>query len=186
MPRVARVRRCAMALLLAAAADQAANANGRQAYGGITGPGNAPWVLAVGASIHMGTANRGDDTMAAFSSRGPIGRLASHANAWSTDLMWSAPTTPSGQNVEWGALWRATRMRNVVWGAACGGDDCDRPWSIDGANADDSVVWGTSDADSVVWGTSDDDNVVWGTDCGDPACEPVIWPAPSGVEGPQP
>src|SRR5262249_21160044 len=33
--------------------------------------GNAPWVLTVGASSHMGTADRSDDTMAAFSSRGP-------------------------------------------------------------------------------------------------------------------
>ena len=34
-------------------------------------PGNAPWVLTVGASNHMGSAARGDDQMAAFSSRGP-------------------------------------------------------------------------------------------------------------------
>jgi serine protease AprX len=40
-------------------------------YGGITSPGNAPWVLTVGASTHKGTANRNDDTIAAFSSRGP-------------------------------------------------------------------------------------------------------------------
>ena len=40
-------------------------------YGGITAPGNAPWVLTVGASSHMGTIDRADDTIAAFSSRGP-------------------------------------------------------------------------------------------------------------------
>ena len=40
-------------------------------YGGITSPGNAPWVLTVGASTHQGTASRSDDTIAAFSSRGP-------------------------------------------------------------------------------------------------------------------
>ena len=34
-------------------------------------PGNAPWVLTVGASSHMGTVDRSDDTIAAFSSRGP-------------------------------------------------------------------------------------------------------------------
>ena len=43
----------------------------RTQYGGITAPGNAPWVLTVGASSHMGTVDRADDTMAAFSSRGP-------------------------------------------------------------------------------------------------------------------
>ena len=40
-------------------------------FGGITAPGNAPWVLTVGASSHMGTNTRADDTMAAFSSHGP-------------------------------------------------------------------------------------------------------------------
>ena len=37
----------------------------------MTAPGNAPWVVTVGASSHMGTVDRGDDTIAAFSSRGP-------------------------------------------------------------------------------------------------------------------
>ncbi|MGE5813785.1 MAG: S8 family peptidase [Acidobacteriota bacterium] len=44
---------------------------GGSAYAGITAPGNAPWVLTVGASNHMGTNDRSDDTIAAFSSRGP-------------------------------------------------------------------------------------------------------------------
>ena len=44
---------------------------GADAYGGITAPGNAPWVLTVGASSHSGTSARGDDQMAVFSSRGP-------------------------------------------------------------------------------------------------------------------
>jgi serine protease AprX len=40
-------------------------------YGGVTAPGNAPWVLTVGASNHQGTSDVADDTVAAFSSRGP-------------------------------------------------------------------------------------------------------------------
>ena len=40
-------------------------------HGGVTAPGNAPWVLTVGASSHMGTIDRADDTIASFSSRGP-------------------------------------------------------------------------------------------------------------------
>ena len=40
-------------------------------YGGVTAPGNAPWVLTVGGSSHMGTVTRTDDMMAVFSSRGP-------------------------------------------------------------------------------------------------------------------
>jgi serine protease AprX len=40
-------------------------------YGGITSPGNAPWVLTVGATDQHKTAARVDDTVAPFSSRGP-------------------------------------------------------------------------------------------------------------------
>jgi serine protease AprX len=58
-------------VVVAAAGNQGVGADGRTHYGGITAPGNAPWVLTVGASSHMGTVNRYDDTMAIFSSRGP-------------------------------------------------------------------------------------------------------------------
>src|SRR5207253_5464666 len=58
-------------VVVAAAGNSGRSADGRTQYGGITAPGNAPWVLTVGASSHMGTADRDDDTMAAFSSRGP-------------------------------------------------------------------------------------------------------------------
>ncbi|HYT73410.1 MAG TPA: S8 family serine peptidase, partial [Vicinamibacterales bacterium] len=40
-------------------------------YGAITAPGNAPWVLTVGAYSHMGTVTRTDDVMTDYSSRGP-------------------------------------------------------------------------------------------------------------------
>lgn len=300
-------------VVVAAAGNRGRNPNGQDAYGGVTAPGNAPWVLTVGASSHMGTSDRGDDMMAAFSSRGPsavdygakpdvtapgVGleslsdpesafyttkakyllngtvattylpylslsgtsmaspvvtgtvalmlqanpaltpnqvkailqytsqvysgydpltqgagfinargavRLARHfarpagseyptspgwsqqivwgnrmmkgdrlradANAWATDVMWGANLTPRGERIEIGL----GRTRNVVWGSACGGADCDGPWTAEGASEDDSVVWGSDDADSVVWGTDDGDSVVWGTECSDPACEPVVW-----------
>jgi serine protease AprX len=58
-------------VVVAAAGNNGRSANGRTQYGGITSPGNAPWVLTVGASSHMGTGDRGDDTIAAFTSRGP-------------------------------------------------------------------------------------------------------------------
>lgn len=307
-------------VIVAAAGNRGRNANGHDAYGGVTAPGNAPWVLTVGASSHMGTSDRRDDTMAVFSSRGPgavdyaakpdvvapgvgieslsdpdsafytsksayllsgtvptsylpylslsgtsmaapvvtgtvalmleanpaltpnvvkailqytsqvygqydpltqgagfinakgavelarflaapsswdypgsstwskrliwgnrlmsNGRLTATANAWSTDVTWGSATTPSGHAVTFGAMWRPSDARNVVWGSECGSADCDRQWTVDGANDDDSVVWGTSDSDSVVWGTSDDDSVVWGTSCNDPSCEPVLWNKP--------
>ena len=43
----------------------------RSRSGGITSPGNAPWVLTVGASSEAGTSKRSNDTIAKFSSRGP-------------------------------------------------------------------------------------------------------------------
>ena len=40
-------------------------------YGSITAPGNAPWVLTVGAYSTEGTLSRWDDKIAPYSSRGP-------------------------------------------------------------------------------------------------------------------
>ena len=56
---------------MTAAGNLGKNARGQTQYGGITAPGNAPWVLTVGASSHQGTVNRADDVMAGYSSRGP-------------------------------------------------------------------------------------------------------------------
>jgi serine protease AprX len=58
-------------VVVTAAGNLGRTAAGQDAYGGITAPGNAPWVLTVGASNHMGSPARADDQMAAFSSRGP-------------------------------------------------------------------------------------------------------------------
>jgi len=58
-------------VVVAAAGNYGRSSSGAAQYAGITAPGNAPWVLTVGASSHMGTADRSDDTMALFSSRGP-------------------------------------------------------------------------------------------------------------------
>jgi len=57
-------------VVVAAAGNLGTGAQGTQ-YGGTTAPGNAPWVLTVGASSHMGTVDRSDDRIAVFSSRGP-------------------------------------------------------------------------------------------------------------------
>ena len=58
-------------VVVAAAGNLGATADGEALYGGITSPGNAPWVLTVGAASHRGTPWRSDDTLASFSSRGP-------------------------------------------------------------------------------------------------------------------
>ncbi len=57
--------------VVAAAGNLGKNAAGQLQYGGITAPGNAPWVLTVGASSTNGTVTRTDDTMASYSSAGP-------------------------------------------------------------------------------------------------------------------
>lgn len=58
-------------VVVTAAGNLGRNAKSAPQYGAITAPGNAPWVITVGASSHMGTVSRADDTMAPFSSRGP-------------------------------------------------------------------------------------------------------------------
>jgi serine protease AprX len=58
-------------VVVTAAGNLGKNANGQLQYGGITAPGNAPWVLTVGAYSHQGTVIRTDDVMAGYSSRGP-------------------------------------------------------------------------------------------------------------------
>ena len=65
-------------VVVAAAGNNGRDPQGRTHHGGVTAPGNAPWVLTVGASSHMGTVDRADDTIASFSSRGPtaIDRIA--------------------------------------------------------------------------------------------------------------
>jgi serine protease AprX len=57
--------------VVTAAGNIGTNAAGQLQWGGITAPGNAPWVLTVGASSTRGTLTRTDDEMASFSSSGP-------------------------------------------------------------------------------------------------------------------
>ncbi len=58
-------------VVVASAGNLGKGANGQPQYGAIGSPGNAPWVITVGASSHNGTVLRQDDTIASFSSRGP-------------------------------------------------------------------------------------------------------------------
>ena len=58
-------------VVVAAAGNLGTTADGDTQHGGITSPGNAPWVLTVGAASHEGTTARSNDTVTRFSSRGP-------------------------------------------------------------------------------------------------------------------
>ena len=60
-------------VVVTAAGNLGKNARGQTQYGGITAPGNAPWVLTVGASSHEGTVNRADDMMARLQLARPDG-----------------------------------------------------------------------------------------------------------------
>jgi serine protease AprX len=73
-------------VVVAAAGNKGRSASGLTQYAGVMSPGNAPWVLTVGASSHMGTVDRGDDSVIAFSSRGPGGGGSSGSGA----ARWSA------------------------------------------------------------------------------------------------
>jgi serine protease AprX len=61
-------------VVVTAAGNLGKNANGQTQYGAITAPGNAPWVLTVGAYSHEGTLTRADDKIGTFSSRGPTAK----------------------------------------------------------------------------------------------------------------
>jgi serine protease AprX len=58
-------------VVVTAAGNLGKNSLGQIQYGAISAPGNAPWVITVGAYSTEGTVVRTDDVMAGFSSRGP-------------------------------------------------------------------------------------------------------------------
>jgi subtilisin family serine protease len=58
-------------VVVASAGNLGRDKFGKAQTGGITSPGNAPWVLTVGASSEEGSKSRGNDSVASFSSRGP-------------------------------------------------------------------------------------------------------------------
>jgi serine protease AprX len=58
-------------VVVASAGNRGKAADGSPQYGAIGAPGNAPWVLTVGASSTQGSVDRRDDVIASYSSRGP-------------------------------------------------------------------------------------------------------------------
>jgi len=58
-------------VVVASAGNMGRAKDGTTQYGAIGAPGNAPWVLTVGASSTEGTTDRRDDKVAPYSSRGP-------------------------------------------------------------------------------------------------------------------
>jgi serine protease AprX len=58
-------------VVVASAGNAGRTADGTPILGGITSPGNSPFAITVGALNTLGTVNRTDDLIAAYSSRGP-------------------------------------------------------------------------------------------------------------------
>ena len=99
-------------VVVTAAGNAGRSGDGKPLYGGITAPGNAPWVLTVGAASHMGTPERADDTVAAFSSRGPT-RID---NAAKPDLV--APGVGIESLADPGSTLFVTRPGGRLWGTS--------------------------------------------------------------------
>ena len=142
------------------------------------------------------------------------GVLTPDANAWLSAIQWGDRRTSTGADVVWGQIsadsngstategpWSVHCMNvtcssadwgssdNVVWGSACGGNDCPTgPPTVPGssfpsdATVSQTIVWGTSDGETIVWGTNDEgETIVWGTQgCGDPSCDSVLWSRSGG------
>jgi subtilisin family serine protease len=97
--------------VVTAAGNRGKDASGQLMYGGITAPGNAPWVLTVGASSTEGTLTRLDDVMASYSSAGPT----AIDFAAKPDLV--APGTGTVSMLAAGSLFAATKLTSLVAGS---------------------------------------------------------------------
>ena len=121
--------------VVTAAGNRGTNALGLKQYGGIMAPGNAPWVLTVGATSTMGTLTRTDDTLASFSSRGPTPKdfIAK------PDLV--APGTGTISLAAPGSLFYNTKLSSLISGKLLLGS---KPYlSLSGTSMAAPVVSGT-------------------------------------------
>jgi len=122
-------------VVVAAAGNLGRSSLGRPQYGGIASPGNAPWVLTVGASSHMRTAARQDDQMAVFSSRGP----AAFDKTAKPDLV--APGVAIESLAEPASVLFAAHPNSRLWGSV---DTISQPYlGLSGTSMAAPVVTGT-------------------------------------------
>ena len=104
-------------VVVAAAGNRGRDRTGQLQYGGIASPGNAPWVLTVGATSDLGTTERRDDVIAGFSSRGPT---PIDANA-KPDLM--APGVNIESTADPSSALFAANPSSRLWGAVKSGTE---------------------------------------------------------------
>jgi len=121
--------------VVTAAGNRGKDANGQLMYGGITAPGNAPWVLTVGASSTQGTLTRADDVMADYSSAGPTALDF----AAKPDLV--APGTGTVSLLSAGSLFSTTKLTSLIAGVVGG---VSKPYlALSGTSMAAPVVSGT-------------------------------------------
>ncbi|HEX5474230.1 MAG TPA: S8 family peptidase [Vicinamibacterales bacterium] len=122
-------------VVVTAAGNLGRDKAGDPQYGGIGAPGNAPWVITVGASSSMGTPARGDDAVAAFSSRGP----AAIDNTVKPDLV--APGVGIASITDPGTQLYRTKPSARLWGTI---PTATEPYlSLSGTSMASPVVTGT-------------------------------------------
>jgi serine protease AprX len=122
-------------VVVGAAGNFGKNSAGLPQYGGISAPGNAPWVLTVGGSSTQGTARRSDDVIGSYSSRGPT------YIDWSAKPDLVAPGTGTVSLAAPGSTFYLTKISSLL------------PGSIATANLPYLSLTGTSMAAPVVAGT---------------------------------
>jgi serine protease AprX len=122
-------------VVVTAAGNFGRSAKGQVQHGGITAPGNAPWVITVGAATHNGTVRRADDAIAPFSSRGPT-----HIDRTTKpDLV--APGVGIESLTDNSSLLFATHASARLWGSV---DTATQPYlSLSGTSMAAPVVTGT-------------------------------------------
>ena len=89
LARAARSAVAAGIVVVVSSGNAGKDESGREVYGAVASPGHEPSVITVGANNMVGTANRADDVMATFSSRGPTRGSYTFANGnrWTDNLI---------------------------------------------------------------------------------------------------
>jgi serine protease AprX len=122
-------------VVVGAAGNFGKNTAGLPQYGGISAPGNAPWVLTVGGSSTQGTASRTDDVIGSFSSRGPT------YIDWAAKPDLVAPGTGTVSLASLGSKFNQTRAGSLLPGSV---PTADLPYlSLTGTSMAAPVVAGT-------------------------------------------
>ncbi len=133
-------------VVVTAAGNLGKNAKtGKLQYGAITAPGNAPWVLTVGAYSHEGTVSRADDQMASFSSRGPSAvDYGAKPDVVATGVGITSLSVPGSTLFNLNAQYLVSGVLNTLNGLLGGSQSSSKPYlALSGTSMASPVVAGT-------------------------------------------